>query len=304
MQDVCKPILKWVGGKTQILPLLLQQVPSEFENYHEVFVGGGSVLLGILSWSRQNKIKIRGKVFAYDSNEPLIYLYKNIQYRHHSLFTEVETLASQYRSCDGTVVNRSPKDLADACTSKESFYYWIRQQYNKLSSEDKKTVQGSAMFLFLNKTCFRGLFRVGPNGFNVPFGNYKNPEIVNKDHLNQLHDLIQPVSFQVSSFEQSIPMATANDYVYLDPPYAPENESSFVGYTRNGFDAHAHQTLFEAIRTNLHDNIKMMMSNADVPLTRKAFPDSQYNVISISCKRTINSKNPTAKTNEILVKNY
>lgn len=160
------------------------------------------------------------------------------------------------------------------------------------------------MFIFLNKTCFRGVFRVGPNGFNVPYGHYKNPEIINRDHLDEIHDLIQPVIFECCDFNTSLTIAEPNDFVYLDPPYAPETDTSFVGYTKNGFNIDNHTNLFNLIHILTNTNKKMMLSNADVSLVRENFTNEHYNTTSILCKRSINSKNPDAKAKEVIIKNY
>ena len=302
---ILKPILKWVGGKTQIISTLLKEFPDEIQNYHEVFLGGGSVLLGLLSYAKAGVITIRGTVYAYDLNEPLVYLYKNIQSDHEALYAEIRALVDASRQCTGDVVHRTPSTLEEATTSQESHYYWTRARYNRLSLEEQRTVEGSALFLFLNKTCFRGVFRVGPNGFNVPFGHYDNPEVIHKKHLDDVHDLIRDVRFEVSDFSESLPRAKEGDFVYLDPPYAPEKETSFVGYTLNGFGAEQHNALFGACRTHLTEkNVKMMMSNSDVPLTREAFQSSVYTIKALSCKRSINSKKPGSKAKEIVVTNY
>ncbi|ADO67381.1 putative DNA N6-adenine methyltransferase [Cafeteria roenbergensis virus] len=158
------------------------------------------------------------------------------------------------------------------------------------------------MFIFLNKTCFRGVFRVGLNGFNVPYGHYNNPEIINKEHLDEIHSLIQNVIFKCSDFNTSLNTVEPDDYVYLDPPYAPETDTSFVGYTKNGFNINNHNDLFKLIHKLTRTNKKMMLSNADASLVRTNFINEKYNILSILCKRTINSKNPKAK--EVIIKNY
>ena len=300
-----KPIIKWVGGKTQIITTLLEEFPKEIKNYHEIFLGGGSVLLGVLSYIKSGEIRIHGNVFAYDLNEPLIYLYKNIQLYHDDLYHQVETVIREFKECTGDSVNRHAKDIDEAKQSQENYYYWTRKVYNSLTLERQKTIYGSALFLFLNKTCFRGVFRVGPNGFNVPFGHYDNPEILNKKHLDDLQSLIKDVIFEVQDFSSSIVSASEGDFVYLDPPYAPEKEKSFVGYTLNGFNATQHALLFDLCHTSLtRKNVNMMMSNSDVQLTRDAFVSSEYSIVSLSCKRSINSKKPGSKAKEIVVKNY
>lgn len=302
-----KPILKWVGGKTQLLDKLMLEFPTEINNYREIFLGGGSVLLAVLSYIKNGIIKINKNIYAYDLNEPLIYIYKNIQANHNELYDEIQKLIINFNSCGNGEINRLPKNIEEAKVAKENYFYWIRSEYNKLNPNDKKTITGSAMFIFLNKTCFRGVFRVGPKGFNVPYGHYNNPEIINKEHLNQIHDLIQNVIFECCDFTTSLNKCESNDYVYLDPPYAPEKETSFVGYTENGFNIDNHNNLFKLIHTLgvTEKNIKMMLSNADVGLVRDNFDKNEkYNITSVLCKRSINSKNPEAKAKEVIIKNY
>ena len=300
-----KPILKWVGGKTQIIDTLINDFPSEINNYREIFLGGGSVLLTLLSYARNGIIKIHGKIYAYDLNEPLIYVFKNIQSNHEELYNTLHNIITEFNSCGNGEANRKPENIEQAKVAKENYYYWIRNEYNKLCEVHKKSIKGSAMFIFLNKTCFRGLFRVGPNGFNVPYGHYKNPEIINKEHLKEIHNLIQNVIFECCDFNLSLKNTENNDFVYLDPPYAPDTSTSFVGYTEKGFNIENHQNLFRLIHNLTDNNRKIMLSNADVTLVRENFSDKKkYNILSILCKRSINSKNPDAKTNEVIIKNY
>jgi DNA adenine methylase len=301
--NIPKPILKWVGGKTQILDKIMNDVPTEMNNYHEIFLGGGSVLFTILAYLQAGDININ-KVYAYDLNEPLISVYKNIQSCHNELYDHLLTIVNQYRECGDGIINRKPTNIDEATIAKENYYYWIRQQYNHLSSEEKNGIIGSAMFIFLNKTCFRGMFRVGPRGFNVPYGHYKNPEIINKSHLDQVHDLIKDVIFQCCDYSHSLSLVQPNDFVYIDPPYAPENRTSFVGYTKEGFNLEHHISLFNLIHGLTDINTKIILSNADVELVRDHFTNEKYNTISILCKRSINSKNPDAKAKEVIIRNY
>jgi DNA adenine methylase len=303
---VQKPFLKWVGGKTQIISHLMDCFPKEMNDYYEIFLGGGSVLFALLSYKKEKLIKIHGNIYVYDLNEPLIYLYKNIQTNHKELYSEIQNFMTVFKECTGNEVIRKATCIEEAKTSKESYYYWLRNKYNKLNNEEQKSILGSALFLFLNKTCFRGVFRIGPNGFNVPYGHYKNPEIVNMKQLEDVHELIQDVIFNVADFTTSIQQAThEDDFVYLDPPYAPEKDTSFVGYTLNGFNVKQHKSLFHLCHSHLNENkIKMMMSNSDVPITKEAFNDESYKIQTISCKRSIHSKKPGSKTNEIIVTNF
>jgi DNA adenine methylase len=300
-----KPIIKWVGGKTQIIDKVVGQFPIEINNYREIFLGGGSVLLAVLSYVKSGIITIRGNIYAYDLNEPLIYMYKNIQTHHNELYTILQQMITEMNECGEGEINRKPSNLEEAQIAKENYYYWIRSVYNKL--DDKNTLVGSAMFIFLNKTCFRGVFRVGPNGFNVPYGHYNNPEIINKAHLDEIHNLIQRVIFECCDFSESLTHQEPEDFIYLDPPYAPTNnesksDKSFVGYTEKGFTIEHHTQLFKLIH-GIKES-KLMMSNADVKLVQENFTNEKYKIISILCRRSINSKNPEAKAKEVIIMNY
>ena len=296
-----KPILKWVGGKSQIMDHILSDFPIEMNHYHEPFLGGGSVLFALLSRVKSGSIKINGNIYAYDLNEPLIYVYKNIQEYPTELYQVLQNIIVEFNECDQGTLNRSPDNIQEAKLNKENYYYWTRKEYNLLSPTEKKGIMGSAMFIFLNKTCFRGVFRVGPNGFNVPYGHYPNPEIINKEHLDEIHDLVKNVQFECCDFNTSLTRVQPGDFVYLDPPYAPEKTTSFVGYTENGFNLESHVQLFKRI----HElPSKIMLSNADVTLVRENFKPEKYTTSSILCKRSINSKNPEAKTKEVIIRNY
>jgi DNA adenine methylase len=305
---VLKPILKWVGGKTQIIDMLLSVFPNpkEINNYHEIFLGGGSVLFALLYFIKFRNISLNGNIYAYDLNEPLICTYKNIQTSPFELFDEIQVLIQDLMECKKNgIVNRKPKTLEEAKERDENYYYWIRMRYNNLTTEEKNSVLGSAMFIFLNKTCFRGLFRIGPNGFNVPFGNYKNPKIIDKEHLLEIHELIKEVHFECCDFTQSInDNIIPGDFVYCDPPYAPETSTSFVGYTENGFPIDKHIELFNKIHSLTENNVKMLMNNSDVPLVRENFVNEKYTIKTIECRRSINSKKPQSTTNEVFIKNY
>jgi DNA adenine methylase len=301
--DIVNPVLKWVGGKTQILEEVLALFPKEMKNYHEPFVGGGSVLLALLTHRRNGTIKVSGTVYASDLNSNLIALYKNIQSDVEELLKDIQTLTEALARCTGTVVNRKPATLEEAMTSPESYYYWIRARFNSLSKEERTSPAASAMLLFLNKTCFRGVYREGPRGFNVPFGNYKNPTILDADHIRSVSALLQGVVFTNCSFSHSLAKLESGDFTYLDPPYAPEQETSFVSYTADGFNLENHTMLFKLCSEMKERNIKMLLSNADVKLVRDAFPASTYTTKIISCRRAIHSKAPDARTNEVLITN-
>lgn len=287
-----KPLLKWVGGKTQIMDAVMELFPDDIDTYHEPFVGGGSVLFTCLNTKRMNN------VFASDINPSLIGLYKNVKEYPDAFVTEMRTLIREFNACTGDVVIRKPTTVNDAKTSRESYYYWIRSQFNAVPDEQKMSLKASCMFLFLNKTCFRGLYREGPNGFNVPYGNYKNPTIMEESHIQEVSELIKNVTFTVEDFTHSLTRVKVGDFVYLDPPYAPINNTSFVKYNSSGFDVNKHKALFKLCREL---KSKMLMSNANVELVRDAFPNPDYKLNTISCKRAINSKDPNSRVEELLI---
>lgn len=297
MNDFQKPFLKWVGGKTQIMNHIISKLPKEIQNYHELFLGGGSVLFAILSLQKQNKIKIHHKLYAYDINKSLIQLYKHIQTNKDELFEYIRFYHNEYDNLKGTVINRKPFTIEEAKTSKESYYYWIRKKFNSMEKEE---IEHSALFLFLNKTCFRGIYREGPNGFNVPYGHYKKtPSIISKEELENISSLIQNVEFKTLSFEDSIKLVKKGDFIYLDPPYVPLDSKSFVKYVVDGFDENAHKTLFSNIK-NLKE-IYFILNNSKVDFVLQCFKD--YEKEEIIAKRAIHCKNPDSTVIELLIHN-
>jgi DNA adenine methylase len=295
--------MKWVGGKTQIIQEVMAHFPPEMAYYHEPFVGGGSVLLALLTHKNNGLIRVSGNIYASDLNANLIALYKNIQSDPDTFIAEVKRLTDDYAKCSGTLINRQASTLEEALTSPESYYFWVRSQFNALPPEQRKSARASAMLLFMNKTGFRGLYREGPKGYNVPFGNYKNPSILDEHHIRAVSVLIREVIFTHANFADSLAHLGSGDFVYLDPPYAPENANSFVSYTADGFDVDQHKKLFLLCGAMKEKNVKMLMSNADVTMVKDAFPSPPYERQVLSCRRAIHSKEPDARTNELLITN-
>jgi len=279
-----KPFLKWVGGKTQIIDKILENFPKEINNYREIFLGGGSVLLAVLSLQKEKKIVIKNKIYANDINQVLISTYLHIQ-KNKEIFYKF-------------VIDY--KETFDKAKEKENQYYIMRDKYNSI--KDFKNIEKCALFLILNKLCFRGLYREGPRGFNVPYGHYKKtPTIINKEELDKISDLIKDVQFTCSDYSTSLKEVQEKDFVYLDPPYAPENLNSFVKYTSKGFNLEDHKLLFDLIKQIDKKHTKFVLSNSKVELVLVSLKDYKYK--ELMARRAINSKNPSAKTKEIILYN-
>ena len=292
------PFLKWVGGKTQIIGNIISKIPEEFNNYHEPFLGGGSVLLAILTLQKENKIKIKNKIYASDTNSSLINVYNQIKKNKDELYKSLKYYLNEYDKLDGKEINRNPNSEEEAKSSKESYYYWIRNKYNSM---DKDSIESAALFIFINKTCFRGMYREGPNGYNVPYGHYKKtPNIITHQEITNISNLIQNVEFTKCNFKESLEKVKKGDFIYLDPPYAPVNNNSFVNYVADGFNLESHKLLFNSIKKI--NNIKFLMSNAKVELVVENF--KEYNCENILARRAINSKNPESTALEVLICNY
>jgi len=266
-----KPFLKWVGGKTQIIDQVLAEFPRDIDTYHEPFVGGGSVLLAVLS---SPNIRTR-RVRASDNNPHLIALYKHVQDDPEVLHRAIDALFSAYDA-------RGPEE-------KKVFYYDQRVRFRELPSCTEKC----ALFVYLNKTCFRGLYREGPHGFNVPYGHYTTtPKPPTLEELRAVQGLIKNVEFTTCDFHEALTHVRGpRDFVYADPPYAQETKTSFKDYTTASFDQ---ELLFKELKKTI-----FVMSNANVPCVTEFFKDFQ--ILYIKARRAIHSKRPDATTTEVLV---
>ena len=297
--NIQKPFLKWVGGKSQILDKILGHFPSKMNSYHEIFLGGGSVLLALLSLQKRGSFQIEGDIYAYDLNPYLINVYHQIQTQPKKFYKFLSEYWNTYGNLSGTIINRQPQTLEEAKSSKESYYYWVRNYFNQM---DKLTPEGAAVFVFLNKTCFRGLYREGPQGFNVPYGHYKKtPVMMTPSELENIHQLIQNVKFKRSPFQKSLSGLSKGDFIYLDPPYVPENPQSFVKYTHDGFNLETHQELFRILKELHQQKIKLVLSNSNVELVLDTFRD--FSRENLQARRAINAKKPGSTTTEVIIYN-
>ena len=302
---ITKPFLKWIGGKTQIMNNIIKYIPSNIVNYHEIFLGGGSVLLTLLSLQKQNKINISGNIYAYDFNHALINTFNQIKKNHIEVITELAMIVNEFNKLSINTLGQKGAPEVNESTYKntrEHYYYWIR---NKFNTSEKNSSLSAAYFIFLNKTGFRGMYREGNNGFNIPYGlkdRKSIPKILDESKLKNIANLIQNVEFIHSDFRVSIKRVEKGDYVYLDPPYVPfPDNKSFVDYNKDGFDKNKHEELFELVNELGRKNIKFALSNHKVELVLKKL--NKFKFEDIIARRAINSKNPGATAKEVIVSN-
>ena len=269
------PVLKWAGGKRQLLRDIIKHIPEKYSTYYEPFLGGGAVLFEL-----QPK-----RAVVNDINEELINVYLMI--RDH-----VEELIEDLKK---------HKNEAE-------YFYKIREldrdkeKYNKLSNIEK-----ASRIIYLNKTCYNGLFRVNSQGqFNVPFGKYKNPNIVNETTLRAVNNYFNKakITFKCGDFEDAVKGARKNSFVYFDPPYDPVSDtSSFTGYDIGGFDKEEQIRLKELCDKLNKRGVKFLLSNSATDFILDLYKD--YNITIVQANRAINSKgNKRGKVDEVLVKNY
>jgi len=298
IQKYQKPLLKWVGGKTQLLDSIVPLIPQCIENYYEPFVGGGSVLFAVLTLVNQGKIKINNTINAYDSNAKLIEFYTIVQQYPQELYDKIRVLSDTYNSIITLNGKRKPENEEEAKTSKESYYYYNRKIFN---NHETASINSAALFIFLNKTCFRGVYRESPkSGFNVPFGNYSSTiNVVTKEEIMKVNSLIKDVIFKTQDF-QELSTKSTQDFVYFDPPYYPlKSGKSFISYTSNGFNKH--QELFEMLSNLEEKKVKFIMSNACVQQVKDA--TKYFNQKAIDARRAIHCKKPGSTCQELLVYN-
>ena len=301
--NVIKPILKWAGGKGQLLEKIAKHLPQELiegkiDCYIEPFIGGGAVFF----WIAQN-FDIR-KFYLSDINQELILLYKTIQKDVNSLIEELKKIENEY-----LILNEEKRKI---------YFFNKRNSYNDFKNQiDLKNFEiswftRSAEIIFLNRTCFNGLFRVNKKGyFNVPFGNYKNPRICNSNNLILASKLLQKATIQYSDFTQIQNLATPKTFVYFDPPYRPLTKTaSFKSYSQFDFNDDEQKRLASFYQKLHHQGTKLMLSNSDPKNIDKndTFFDelySDFTIHRIQANRMINSKTSRrGAISELLITNY
>ena len=216
---LAKPFIKWVGGKSQLLEEIREKYPSKMEKYCEPFVGGGAVLLDVLSKFQPKEVLIN------DINKELINTYSQIKNNCEEMIAQLSEIQSIYK-------NHSLQENKD-------FFYEKRARYNelKVNGNDAENLEKAVLFIFLNKTCFNGLYRVNSKGlFNVPFNNAKNPLLCDEENLQACSKLLQNVKMKIGDYKECIDFIDSNTFVYIDPPYRPLTPTAaFTSYSENGF---------------------------------------------------------------------
>lgn len=273
-----QPLVKWAGGKRQIMDKLLQFVPKKFKTYYEPFVGGGALLLELAP----------KHAVINDSNNDLMYVYKCL--RNKRLFDKMVEFCKIHET------NHS-----------EEYYYYIRNLDRHPHKYSKQSISFKASrCLYLNKSCFNGLYRVNSKGyFNVPSGKYSKVKCYDENNILELYKYFhkrRPVILNVD-FEKAIKTAKAGDFIYFDPPYDTVNEQSFTSYTKDGFTKEEQTRLRDTIVKLTQKGVLVMTSNANTPFIQDLYKD--FNIHIIEAKRMINSKG-TGRGNveEVIITNY
>lgn len=275
---ILSPVLKWVGGKRQLLAVINPLIPKKITTYVEPFLGGGAVLFDL-------KPK---KAIINDYNDELINVYKVIKEFPEELLLLLE--------------EHKEKNNND-------YFYKIRALDRENSYENMTDVKRASRIIYLNKTCFNGLFRVNQAGqFNTPYGRYENPNIVNRPVINAMSTYFNTNNIKIMSgdYKQALKGLRKGSFVYFDPPYLPvSSSSSFTGYTEGGFTLEDQIELKEQCDILHKRGIKFLLSNSDHKIIRELYSDKDYHIQTIKARRAINSKgNKRGEINEVLVKNY
>ncbi len=288
-----KPFLKWVGGKTQLLPELERRLPTDFAEkirvYVEPFVGGGALLFRILS--RPNRLT---RVIVNDSNPDLANAWRVVRESSETLIEALLRLQSEFRK------------LTDE-DGRKAFFLGVREAFNAgRAHSGTPDVGRAAQLMFLNRTCFNGLYRVNGKGlFNVPFGRYVNPSICDEENLRAVSVALKKVEIVSGDFSNVVREANEGWFVYFDPPYRPiSSTSAFCDYTQGGFDDAEQRRLADCCRRLDVAGCQWMLSNSDPP---DGFFDELYRgflIERVQAARSINSKaSGRGKISEIIVTN-
>ena len=277
----CYPFVKWAGGKSQILSELDSMIPSEFNRYHEPFVGGGAMFFHLVS-----DRNMRFSSCLSDINEELITAYKVVMDKVKELIHVLRKHEREYKN--------NPSE----------FYYRLRDEI-KPSNE----VETAARFITLNKTCYNGLYRVNRNGiFNVPMGRYKNPLICDASNLENVSNAFRysKAVIKITDYKDVLLRAEKDDFIYLDPPYHPISPTSnFTSYTDYGFDDKDQSELAKLFVELDRKKCKVLLSNSDTRFIRNLYSDFSIRIRQVNVLRAISCKGSKRMGHkELLISNY
>ena len=270
------PFVKWAGGKRQLLSKIQERIPENYNHYFEPFVGGGAVFFG----SQPSKALIN------DINKALINTYQRICDSPKEFLSEVNKIDSEMWE-DG-----------------KQYYYTIREHYNDKLMKSEYDVELAALFVFLNKHCFNGLYRVNGKGlFNVPYNNSRRVS-VNGDSIIEISKYLQGITIIDGDFEDACRDARKGDFVFLDSPYAPLNPTSFESYTKEGFDIESHKRLAKLYDELTTRGCYCMLTNHNTDLINELYGNKGYKIDVVSVRRMINSDASNRVGEEVIICNY
>lgn len=272
LREETYPIVKWVGGKRQLMFELLKNMPKDYNRYFEPFIGGGALFFELQP----------NNAYISDMNEELINLYQVVRDNVDELIT----------------------DLQKHDISKE-YFMEIRNIDRTEEYQNWSDIKKASRFIYLNRTCFNGMYRVNSKGeFNVPFGHYKNPRILDENNLINCSHLLQRTEIKQADFSEVLKKVKKGDFVYFDPPYVPLSEtSSFTSYTKDGFDIDMQFKLRDVCNDLDSMGVKFLLSNSDTKLVNELYEN--YNIKKVFASRQINANaNGRGKITEVLVRNY
>ena len=291
---MARPFIKWVGGKSQLLEEIRTKYPLKVEKYCEPFVGGGAVLFDVLQKSHPEQVLIN------DINAELINTYKQIRDNPENVIGQLASLQEKYKSHTND--------------ENKVFFYEKRDRYNelKVNENNAENLEKAALFIFLNKTCFNGLYRVNSKGlFNVPFNSAKNPLLCDEENLRTCSELLQNVKMTVGDYKECKNFIDEKTFVYIDPPYRPLTQTAaFTSYSKNGFSDKEQAELVDFIKLISEKGAKLVASNSDPKNADENdnFFDELYKdfeVKRVYAARAVNSKgNGRGKISELLISNF
>lgn len=293
-----KPFVKWVGGKNQLLPDIRKRYPIELgetiNKYCEPFVGGGAVLFDVLCNYKVNDVLIN------DINSELINTYIQIKKHPNDLIDELLIMQNEFWPMEKE--------------KRKEYYYKKRERFNflKINGFEKVNIEKAALFIFLNKTCFNGLFRVNKKGlYNVPMGEYKKPLICDKENIIAISSLLRNVEIKCGDYKECLDFIDSKTFVYIDPPYRPISvTASFTSYDEKIFDDSEQVALGQFVDSINQKNAKVIISNSDpknINIDDNFFDElyQQYNISRVDAKRMINCNSEgRGVIRELLISNY